>query len=193
MKKTVLSIALASSILFTSCLGQFAAFNKLRDWNDGLTDNKFLDNLIFWALNIVPVYGLFFLGDAIIFNVIEFWSGSNPVAMAEGEYETQYATVDGVNYKMTATKNSMTIEALDGENKGQVLTLTYNESESAWFTQDKEGNLIKLSGIEDGFQYVYLPNGEAVKIDYNLSAEANKALIDSKIANYEQELWALNK
>ena len=32
---------------------------------------------------IIPVYGLATLGDALIFNTIEFWSGSNPVAVRE--------------------------------------------------------------------------------------------------------------
>src|SRR5690606_14748226 len=75
MKKAVVASMLAGSLLFSSCLGSFSAFNNLKDWNQGVTDSKFLDNLIFWGLTIVPVYPLFFLGDTLIFNVIEFWSG----------------------------------------------------------------------------------------------------------------------
>ena len=75
---------MAGTLLFSSCLGSFSAFNNLKDWNQGVSDSKFVNNLVFWGLNIIPVYGLFFLGDAIIFNVIEFWSGSNPIAMEEG-------------------------------------------------------------------------------------------------------------
>ncbi|WP_338021350.1 DUF3332 family protein [Aquimarina longa] len=72
-------IALSTSILFLSCLGSFSAFNGLKDWNNDLTDNKFVNNLVFLGLNIIPFYGLFFFGDVIVFNIIEFWSGSNRI------------------------------------------------------------------------------------------------------------------
>lgn len=108
MKRLIMCVCLSSTILFNSCLGSFSAFNNLRDWNDGLTDSKFLDNLVFWVLNIVPVYGLFFLGDVIIFNVIEFWSGSNPIAMEEGDMERQIIEKDGNIFEMIATKKPHT-------------------------------------------------------------------------------------
>ena len=78
MKKPIVAVALAASLLFSSCLGSFQAFNNLKEWNQGVSDSKWVNNLIFWGLNIIPVYALFFVGDTIIFNVIEFWSGSNP-------------------------------------------------------------------------------------------------------------------
>ncbi len=40
--------------------------------------------LVFLGLIIIPAYGLFSFGDAIIFNSIEFWGGSNPIR-ADGE------------------------------------------------------------------------------------------------------------
>ena len=98
MKKSVICIAMAGTLLFSSCLGTFSAFNNLKDWNQGVSDSKFVNNLVFWGLNIIPVYGLFFLGDAIIFNVIEFWSGSNPIAMEEGESETVQIERLGVGF-----------------------------------------------------------------------------------------------
>ncbi|WP_245603242.1 DUF3332 family protein [Maribacter antarcticus] len=70
-------------------MGSFSAFNNLKEWNQDASDNTFVNNLVFWGLNIIAVYGLFLFGDAVIFNVIEFRSGSNPIAMEEGDEEVQ--------------------------------------------------------------------------------------------------------
>ncbi len=182
--------ALSMTLLSSSCLGSFSAFNKLRDWNDGLTDNKFLDNLIFWALNIVPVYGLFFFGDVVFFNLLEFWTGSNPIAMAEGDEETQYATIEGKEVKMTATKNHFSVEVLSGENKGEVLEMVYTEGDKTWNAVGEDGELIKLASMQDGFYMVYTPDGEAIQMDPMASKEQNLAILKGKVADYESSMWA---
>lgn len=79
MKKTFLAAALALTMLSTSCLGPNNAFNGLNHWNHKVTDNKWANEGIFLVLNIIPVYGLFYLGDIVIFNSIEFWGGKNPI------------------------------------------------------------------------------------------------------------------
>jgi len=192
MKKLMICTALSSTILFTSCLGSFSAFNSLRDWNDGLTSNKFLDNLIFWALNIVPVYGLFFFGDVIIFNVIEFWSGSNPIAMNEGDVETQIVERNGNTYQMIATKNHLQINVIDGVDKGQTLDLVYNPDEQSWSALKADGEVIKLSSFEDGFYIVYTPDGQEIKIDATASKEEGLALLNQGVANYKDCMLAMN-
>ncbi|MFC5047996.1 DUF3332 domain-containing protein [Aquimarina hainanensis] len=190
MRKLTVCTLLSASILFSSCLGSFSAFNQLRDWNDGLTDNKFMDNLIFWALNIVPVYGLFFIGDVIIFNVVEFWSGSNPIAMNEGETEVQYVEKDGNKFKMVATKNRLQVEVVEGKRKGDKLDMVYSPSKKSWSAIKPNGEVIKLSSFEEGFYVVHLPNGEKVKIDPMASKNEGLALLDGKIASYENCLLA---
>lgn len=192
MRKLMICTALSSTILFTSCLGSFSAFNSLRDWNDGLTSNKFLDNLIFWALNIVPVYGLFFFGDVIIFNVIEFWSGSNPIAMNEGDMETQILEKNGNTYEMIATKNHLQINIIDGVDKGQTLELVYSPEEKSWSAIKADGEVIKLSSFEDGFYIVYTPDGQEIKIDATATKEEGLALLNQGVANYKDCMLAMN-
>ena len=183
MKKVLLCGAMASTLLFTSCLGSFSAFNNLREWNDGATDSKFVDNLIFWGVNIIPVYGLFFLGDTIIFNVIEFWTGDNPIAMNEGESDTQVLAYKGNTYKMTATKNKFDIKVIAGEKKGKTLEMVYTPENETW-NAVKDGELIKLSSYKDGLMLVYLPDGETVKIDPTASKEHGVAQINEAVHNY---------
>ncbi|MGM0635345.1 MAG: DUF3332 domain-containing protein [Bacteroidota bacterium] len=192
-RKIVICTLLSASILSTSCLGSFSAFNSLRDWNDGLTSNKFLDNLIFWALNIVPVYGLFFFADAVFFNLIEFWTGSNPIAMADGETETQYATVDGTSVRMTASKNKFDIEILDGENAGKELNMIFLPEDKSWNKVGENGELTKLASMEEGFYMIHTPEGETIKIDPNASKEHNMAILEHKMNELNYSLYAKNE
>jgi hypothetical protein len=66
----------------TGCFGKFSLTRKLYTWNAGVGGNKWVSNLVFWGLCIIPVYQLAGLGDAVVLNAVEFWTGSNPVADA---------------------------------------------------------------------------------------------------------------
>ncbi len=177
MKKSFIAVLLAASFLFSSCLGSFAAFNNLRDWNETVSDNKFVNNLVFWGLNIIPVYGLFFLGDAIIFNVIEFWSGSNPIAMKNGESEIQLVEHEGNTFELKATKNRMAIHVIEGPKKGKKLELFYRPDERSWNAIRPDGEIIPLSRMEDGFYIVYMPDGKKLEIRAEMKREEGLALL----------------
>ncbi|MCW8981808.1 MAG: DUF3332 domain-containing protein [Altibacter sp.] len=191
MRKLIMCGALASSVLFSSCLGSFSAFNNLKDWNNDLSDSKFVNNLVFWGLNIIPVYSLFFVGDVLIFNVIEFWSGSNPIAMAEGEYETQIVEHKGTKLEMKASKNRFEIEILDGKRKGERVDLVYKPSEKSWNAVKQNGELIKLSSVEEGLIVYHLPNGEQIKLDPTTPREEGLAKINKEIYDYREGMTAV--
>lgn len=175
-------MVLAATIVTTSCLGSFNAWNGLKDWNTELSDNKFVNNLVFWGLNIIPIYPLFYLGDVLIFNTIEFWTGSNPIGMKEGEIQKQIVRKNGKKYEITATKNKFTIEVLKGENKGEKMELVYQEEDQSWNAVTPQGEKVKLSSYKDGFIYVYTPQGEAIKIDANTDTEKGIAMINTFVS-----------
>lgn len=87
MKKTLTALA-ATALLGASCVGPYNAFNSVSSWNSRATDNKFLNELIYIGLYIVPVYQLAAFGDAVIFNSIEFWGGENPISKPQ-EFKSQ--------------------------------------------------------------------------------------------------------
>lgn len=147
--------------------------------------------MIFWGLNIVPVYGLFFIGDTLIFNVIEFWSGSNPIAMKDGESEIQMVEHDGNTFEMIATKNRIQVTVVEGPKKGKKIDLVYKPDEKSWNAIRPNGEIIKLSSFEEGFYIVYMPNGEKVKIDPMSTREEGLALLnESKTCYYGETLLA---
>ena len=177
MKKPIVAVALASSLLFSSCLGSFQAFNNLKEWNQGVSDSKWVNNLIFWGLNIIPVYGLFLVGDTLIFNVIEFWSGSNPIAMEDGEREVQMVERDGNTFEMVATKNRIQVTVVAGPEEGKKMEMFYKPGEKSWNAIRPDGEIIKLSSMEEGFYIVYLPNGKEVRMEANTQREEGLALL----------------
>ena len=71
------TFALAFFLTTTSCIGPNNAFNSVATWNSKLSDSKWVNELAFLGLNIIPVYGVFLLGDCPIFNSVEFWTGKN--------------------------------------------------------------------------------------------------------------------
>ncbi|QRK04476.1 DUF3332 domain-containing protein [Archangium violaceum] len=71
------------SLHVSGCFGSFALTRKIYGLNQEVSDNKFLRWLVFLGFTIIPVYGVGTLVDALVFNSIEFWSGSNPLANAE--------------------------------------------------------------------------------------------------------------
>ena len=142
--KTFLVCAMLSgSVLFSSCIGSFGLWNSLKDWNQGVS-NKFVNELIFLAFHIVPVYEIAYLADALVLNSIEFWSGSNPTASI-GEVKT----VQGENgeYLVKTNENGYTITK-KGEDKS--VDLVYNKENNTWnaVADGQSFELVKMN--EDG-------------------------------------------
>lgn len=89
IKKTILAGALTAGLLTPGCLGPNSAHDNLRNWNAEVTDYDWANELIFLGLNIVPVYGLFYMGDILIFNTVTYWSGDDMIGAA-GEFPESF-------------------------------------------------------------------------------------------------------
>ncbi|MHC5211378.1 MAG: DUF3332 family protein [Planctomycetota bacterium] len=88
-KLSVLVLVLCCAVLMSGCYGTFSLTKGLHHWN-GTQVNRWAQEGVFLLLVIVPVYGVTLLGDALIFNAIEFWGGSNPIAStAMGEADAE--------------------------------------------------------------------------------------------------------
>jgi len=80
MKKLVICL-LAGVMLCgaTGCTGPFKLTKQVHTWHRS-ADGKWMDELCFLGVVILPVYFIATLGDAILFNSIEFWGGENPIS-----------------------------------------------------------------------------------------------------------------
>lgn len=72
MKKKYLSVALVmaltGSMMMSSCIGSFSLTNKLMDWNNQI-GSKFVNELVFIAFWIVPVYEISALADVLVIKI----------------------------------------------------------------------------------------------------------------------------
>ena len=72
-------LALGLGLGSTSCLGPDNAYRSIKNWNVGLSDQDWINEVVFIGLCIIPVYPIVMLGDVLIFNTVEYWSGNNPI------------------------------------------------------------------------------------------------------------------
>ncbi|MFI5232525.1 MAG: DUF3332 family protein [Gemmatimonadales bacterium] len=82
-RRTAILTFTAVALMGTSgCFGSFNLTRKVYGFNKTASNDKFVRELLFLGLNIVPVYSVASLIDAVVINTIEFWSGTNPVNMS---------------------------------------------------------------------------------------------------------------
>ena len=155
MKKSFLTVAvictLAGSMMLSSCIGSFTLTNKLLSWNRHV-GSKFVNELVFFAFWILPVYEVSGLADLLVLNSIEFWSGNNPVAKGtkvidgkDGRYLVEY---DGKGYNIKS------------ENDGSVVRLDFNADNQEWSVTDIYGNTHSLfTFIDDTHIALPMPDG----------------------------------
>lgn len=127
--KRVTAAILAMAIAMVSlqgCYGKMGLTKKVYRVN-GEVGDKFLRSLVSWVFIIVPVYGISALADFVLFNTIEFWTGSNPVAL--GEKNFQYSE-NGETYKVNARKSgdmlTYTVNRYRGDTYLDTLSIDWN-------------------------------------------------------------------
>ena len=156
-KLTLVAVVLSGSLLFSSCVGSFGLFNRLSSWNQSV-GNKFVNELVFLAFNIVPVYGVAYLADALVINSIEFWSGSNPMANVG---DVKKVKGENGNYMVKTLENGYSITK-EGETAS--MDLIYNKEANTWnvVANGESAELVKMNN--DGTAQMTLPNGEEMTV-----------------------------
>lgn len=81
-RQRVVGGLLALALLGSGCMGSFSLTRKLYHWNQGVSQDRWGREFVFLILVLIPIYDLAGVGDAIVFNSIEFWTGKNPIETA---------------------------------------------------------------------------------------------------------------
>lgn len=144
------AMLLSATILFSSCIGSFRLTNNIKDWNEGLS-NKWVNELVFIALHIVPVYEIAMLVDGVVLNSIEFWTGNNLV-MEPGETKV-VKNSKGEEVQVTAMENGYVIS--NGEAS---MNLVFDEAEKVWSAEynNQMTKLVKL--VDENTAQLYMGN-----------------------------------
>ena len=178
LSKTFLIAALGATLITqTGCFGTFALTRKTYEFHDGITNSKFVKSLLYWIPGGL-VYAATLFIDTIILNLIEFWSGSNPISMNEGDHEMQLVTYNGDEYRIDATKNTFTTTQLTGEKAGEVRVMKFDTETLTWkYTDSRVADQPIMTFLDDQANNVrvYTDNGYADMATIDLQHSATLA------------------
>lgn len=139
---------------FTSCYGSFALTKKVYQFNGSL-GNKWIKSLFVFVLG-APVYGVSGLADAVIFNLVEFWTGSNPVAFKDGG-DFDHRTAEGARVQghlLADGRLEVTLTPAQGEAKVVILD---RKPDGIQATTVDGGFVAKVATIADGRTILVTP------------------------------------
>jgi hypothetical protein len=139
-KVVALVLVVSVGVVFSAgCFGKFQLTRKVYDINKSVED-KYLRSAVTWLLVIIPVYGLAGFLDFILFNVIEFWSGENPI-------------VSGPQTRVYAKGDDRAVMTIDREDKATVATVARYRAGSLVSTlriRDDGAGSVTADLVEDG-------------------------------------------
>jgi len=145
------------AMIITGCYGSFALTKKVYKWN-GTVGDKFVNEVVFLAFNIVPVYGATVFIDGILLNSIEFWTGKNPIALKMGENHIQN---NGKDYTLNVKENHVDILR---NNKIEAV-LDFNRYDQSW-SITKNGETHLLASVKGNIMTAYSTSGLPINSKY---------------------------
>ncbi|MGN1246016.1 MAG: DUF3332 domain-containing protein [Muribaculaceae bacterium] len=154
MKKKYFTVALiltvAASISLSSCIGSFQLTNKVLDWNKQV-GGKFVNELVFFAFWILPVYEITGIADLLVLNSIEFWSG-RPALSAETKI------IDGKDARYEVARDMAGYTITNLSNKGTI-RFNFNEADNSW-SVSADGKTVKfMEFVDDTHVRMINPDG----------------------------------
>lgn len=156
MKKSYLTLAItltvACSLTFSSCIGSFALSNKVLSWNKQI-GSKFVNELVFVAFWILPVYEITAIADVLVINTIEFWSGSNPVSANSTK------VVDGkdARYLVQQDSKGYTIKNL---NDNTEVRFAFDAADNSWSVEANGESHKFMTFVDDNHVKMITPSGD---------------------------------
>ncbi len=188
MKKRYLTPAIAvlllCSVSLTSCIGSFRLTRSVLKWNNQV-GSKFINEIVFFAFWVLPVYEVTALADILVLNSIEFWSGKNPLTASTKIVETQDATYliacDGKGYTVT------------NRNTSESFRLDFIEETQTW-ALDLDGEQVPIfTFVDDNHVKAITPEGDYRTVELSESGvAAYRAEAVAINPDAEKMLWALN-
>ncbi|HEY9122804.1 MAG TPA: DUF3332 family protein, partial [Bacteroidales bacterium] len=131
------------------------------DWNGSLGD-KFVKEAVFLVLNIIPVYGVCTFVDAIVLNLVEFWTGSNPMAIKQGHNQINE------NLAVDVNGNNAVIKDANGK---ELATMSFNEADNTWYA-NINGHVVKVMTVNTNDVSIYTTSGKVLNVT---KSDVNKA------------------
>jgi Domain of unknown function (DUF3332) len=171
MKHTLKSIvcALLLTGMLAGCYGSFNLTRKVWKWNGGVGD-KWVNELVFLVINIVPVYGAAAFIDVVVLNTVEFWDGKNPVT-SENALPTNIKGDEGTTVTFNSQEKVMEITRMI-PGRGQTTYRVARENGQS-VVMDKDNNiLVRCIAGDDGEMTLLDAQGKVLHSYSRTQAEA---------------------
>ncbi|MDE5874813.1 MAG: DUF3332 domain-containing protein [Muribaculaceae bacterium] len=156
MKKSKVTVAailsLAAFMPLQSCIGSFALTNRVLSWNKQV-GSKFVNELVFFAFWVLPVYEVTSIADLLVLNSIEFWSGNNPVDTAS----TKAIDTEQGRYFIACDQKGYTVTAPNGDE----MRLEFETDTQTWSFVSSTGEILPfMTMIDDNHVKMITPAGD---------------------------------
>lgn len=162
VKKFILPVTVsfvALSSLSSCAVGSFAVLNKCWEFNNNVTDNKYVKSIIAFVLFPFEVSIGGFI-DTVILNTIEFWNGSNPLA----EVSVVLGS-DGNYYAISSDKEKGYI--ITNQTTNISLHLRHEADSRTWFAECNGESQKLITFVDQENAIVYTSDGTSKKITLN--------------------------
>ena len=161
--KKIIVLLLVVCFVTVGCTGSFMLTKKVYNFHRQ-QEGKWVDELVFLGVVIIPVYSLASLGDAIIFNSIEFWSGENPIKKAGNESSVVVAANDDLKVILNYLSENDGIRIDSYTSDAQNSTFILERNDEGVMAKDVAGNVLytAVSDAQGGIS-VYGKDHELIK------------------------------
>ncbi|MDN2482897.1 DUF3332 family protein [Vibrio agarivorans] len=157
--KTTAAISLLA-ITLTGCVGRNAVTGKVMEFNVEVVDNRYARAGV--NLLLAPVYGITTAADYVVFNSLEFWTGTNPLNgkthIFDSKVDTKFKVNDDLDPSLTDApvdlSNNRTIET------GSMVQIDENTIQMVIIYNN--GDTATLTGIRDDEEVRYYMDDELV-------------------------------
>ncbi|MDR0866508.1 MAG: DUF3332 domain-containing protein [Candidatus Symbiothrix sp.] len=150
---TVLSFC----VLFSSCIGSFNLTRKVYAWNQSVGE-KWVNELVFLAINIIPVYSVAVFIDSVVLNSIEFWTGDNPVS---ADVQTKQIETENGLFTVTTDANGHKIQKAGSD---EIVEFRFDKGENSWSMIADNQVTPLLQFVGDNQANVYLADGSTMTV-----------------------------
>jgi hypothetical protein len=140
------TVLLGFMTMTTACYGPFNLTKNVYHWNSnvkgsGEVNSKWMREIVFFGMFVLPVYEFSALLDAFIFNSIHFWTGDSPVKSSTISSDgTKVTTLGDTTIRWTPSEGGATVTY---ERYGIVeRRATIVASSTGYRLVDEHGNLL---------------------------------------------------
>ncbi len=112
----LIAFCLMAILPLLGCYGEFALTKEVYQFNGDISPYGFLQSVVMWVLGWFVIYPIAIFVDVVILNLIEFWSGENPLTAKatfdnpDGSQVVMTPSQDGNEIQVDVVRDGETIE-----------------------------------------------------------------------------------